>query len=193
MPRRDIIFARGQYYHIFNRGAGRQTLFKEESNFDYVLRKANQYCQEFKHSVIAFCLLPNHYHFLIRQDGKIPVSELPKRVFGGYSRAVFRKYGWSGTLFEGRYKAKLVDTDAYLFHLCRYIHANPVIHGIVEQPEDWFYSNYQEWLGERVGKLTDKNFIIDNFPETSTNELFVQEYLKDRQSPNELAYLDEWD
>jgi REP element-mobilizing transposase RayT len=133
------VFAKGQYYHLYNRGAGRQSLFIEESNYHYIQRRTKLYCRKFRLSVIAYCLLPNHYHFLIRQDGESLVSELPKRVFGGYSRAVNRKYGWSGTLFEGRFQSKLVDTDAYLLHLCRYIHANPVIHGIVDAPEDWPY------------------------------------------------------
>lgn len=64
------------------------------------------YLAEFSLVMIVYCLMPNHYHFLLRQSGQISASELPKRLFGGYSRAVQRRYQWTGTLFEGRFQAR---------------------------------------------------------------------------------------
>lgn len=190
MPRRDVEFVQHGYYHIYNRGAGRHNLFIEEDNYLYVLRRTKTYGKEFNLIVIAYCLMPNHYHFLIRQDGEIPVGELPKRVFGGYSRAVNKRYGWSGTLFEGRFNAKVVTSDAHLIHLCRYIHANPVKDGIVAHPDEWPYSNYLEWMGQRSGTLVDRQFIRDMFGDATSYEAFVLEYLQTWHLPDELEYLD---
>lgn len=190
MPRRDINFTRHHYYHIYNRGAGRHDLFLERDNYFYVLRRCREYTCLLDLTVIAYCLLPNHYHFLLRQDGQTPAGELPKRVFGGYSRAVNRRYGWSGTLFEGRYKARHVGDDDYLRHLCRYIHANPVLAGLVRRPEDWPYSNYREWIGRRQGKLVDRHFVADLFPDPAAYTQFVADFIQMKQLPDALAYLE---
>lgn len=87
-------------------------------------------------AVIAYCLLPNRYHWLLRQDGPVAAGEVPRRVFGSYTQAFNKAYARSGTLFEGVYRAILVDDEAYLCNLCRYIHCNPVKHGLVALPED---------------------------------------------------------
>lgn len=193
MPRRKIQFIQHNYYHIYNRGAGRHKLFIEEDNYRYVLRRVKIYSRKFSLAIIAYCLMPNHYHFLIRQNNVVLVSELVKRVFGGYSRAVGRRYGWTGTLFEGRFQAKHVNTDAYLFHLCRYIHANPVKDGLVQSPEDWPYSNYQEWLGLRDGTLIDRQFVAEHFPNPAEYAAFVHDYLATRRLPGELGYLESFE
>ena len=113
--------------------------------------------------VIAYCLLPNHYHWLLRQDGEAPAGQVPARVFRSYSQAFNRAYGRSGTLFEGPYKALPVETDAYFVTLCAYIHLNPVHHGLVVSPEDWPYSNYLEWIGKRAGTLIDRELVREFF------------------------------
>lgn len=180
MPRRTITFARGQYYHLYNRGAGKHPLFHEETNYLYVLRQTKQYARQFNVAVIAYVLMSNHYHFLIRQDGDASAAELPKRIFGGYSRAVNLRYGWSGTLFEGRFQAVHVTEEAHLRHLCRYIHANPVLHGFVATPEMWRYSNYHEWIGIRPGTLFDRGFINDFFPDRDNYIQYVYDLINGR-------------
>jgi putative transposase len=189
MPRRDVRFVRYGYYHIYNRGAGRHDLFIEEDNYLYVLRRTKKYIGEFHLTIIAYCLMPNHYHFLVRQDGETPAGELPKRVFGGYSRAVNKRYGWSGTLFEGRFKAKAVTADAHLIHLCRYIHANPAKDGLVDHLEEWPYSNYLEWVGRRSGALVDRQFVRKMFGDPARYKASVLDYLQSRRLPDELEYL----
>jgi REP element-mobilizing transposase RayT len=127
---------RGQFYHLFNRGAHKGSIFREADNYLCVLRKLRTYCGSLRLTPIAYCLLPNHYHLLIRQDGAHPAGLLPQRIFNSYSKAYNKRYEHSGTLFEGRYRATVVESEAYLSHLCRYVHANPVIHGLVEDPAD---------------------------------------------------------
>jgi REP element-mobilizing transposase RayT len=192
MPKRDITFAHGGYYHIYNRGAGRHNLFIEKDNYQYVLRQIKKYIFKLNLTVIAYCLMPNHYHLLIRQDGDTSASELPKRVFGGYSRAVNKRYGWSGTLFEGRYKAKTVTTNTYLCQLCGYIHGNPVKDGLVRNIEDWPYSNYLDRIGQREGSLIDRKFVTEMFGNTQRYQEYVLEYLAARQLPTELKYLNDF-
>ena len=182
MPRRSVHFSQGCSYHIYNRGAGRHKLFIEDDNYLYVLRRTKRYVDELGLTVLAYCLMPNHYHFLIRQDGEIAAGELPKRVFGGYSRAVNKRYGWSGTLFEGRYQAILVDSDQYVISLCRYIHANPVTAGLVAMPGEWPYSNYLEWIRERPGTLWDRAFVETYFPEPAEYIASVRDLLLSKES-----------
>jgi putative transposase len=143
----------------------------------FLLRRVKKYASAFHIAVIAYCLMPNHYHFLLRQDEQEPASRLPQRVFNSYTKAFNRRYDRTGTLFEGPYKAIHVDQDRYLLHLCRYVHANPVKHGLVSDPEQWPYSNYLEWIGVRNGKLVDRAFAREHFPATESYRQFVLDYL----------------
>jgi putative transposase len=177
MPKRTIRFAPNTYYHIYNRGAGRQSIVREERNYLYLLRLMKQVASECNISFIAYGLLPNHYHWLVRQNGDTSAQQLPARVFGSYTRAFNNAYQRSGTLFEGPYEVILVNTDEYLHNLCRYIHANPVLHGIATAPELWPYSNYLEWIGARQGTLVDRIFIQTHFPDSQQYQRFVRDYL----------------
>jgi len=183
MPSKRSEYVPGHYYHIYNRGAHHVSIFREEDNYLFVLRKMKTYC-----------LLPNHYHFLIRQEGDHPAGLLPQRVFNSYSKAYNKRYEHSGTLFEGNYQVKSVEQDGYLLHLCRYIHANPVIHGLVEGVADWPYCNYLEWIGEREGTLVDRDFVQAHFPTADGYRTFVSEYLAERKLPQEMeTYLRAWE
>lgn len=192
MSRRSVSFARGEYYHVYNRGAGRRNIFFEPDNYQYVLRKSYHHSRKFQLSIIAYCLLPNHYHYLIRQDGEIPVSKFPQSVFGGYSRALHYRQDKSGTLFEGRYMAKHILTDQYLLQLCCYIHANPVNAGLVLHAEDWPYSDYFEWLRwHRMEVLGDQKRREILGESISYQEVF-DSYLQASMLPDELSYLEDY-
>jgi putative transposase len=177
MPYRKVQFAQGQFYHIYNRSVGRQPMFREEENYLFLLRRVQKYASTFDITVVAYCLMPNHYHFLLRQDDQTPAGQLPQRVFNSYTKAFNKRYDRTGTLFEGPYKAIHVDLDCYLLHLCRYIHANPVKHGLVSDLEQWPYSNYLEWIGARNGRLVDRAFVREHFPVAGSYRQFVLDYL----------------
>jgi len=182
-----------QYYHFYNRGAHRVSIFKEPDNCYFVLRKIKYYLPVLELSMIAYCLMPNHYHFLIRQDGEQRAGLLPQRVFNSYTKAYNKRYEHSGTLFEGNYRVKLVESDAYLLHLCRYIHGNPVKDGLVANPTDWPYSNYMEWIGQRGGTLFDPEFVHQYFNNPADYRAFVMDDINERDLPEDVKqYLDEY-
>ena len=158
MPYRKVEFVQGHFYHVYNRGVGRQPIFREGENYLFLLRRVKQYASSLDVAVIAYCLMPNHYHFLLRQDGPQPAGWLPQRVFNSYTKAFNKRYGCTGTLLEGPYKAIHIDQESYLLHLCRYIHANPVRHGLVSDLAQWPYSNYLEWIDARPGALVPCSF-----------------------------------
>lgn len=179
MPYRRIAFASGEHYHVYNRGSGHGAIFLETDNYLFALHKVKTYARELQISVIAYCLLPNHYHFLLRQDGEDPAGLLIQRVFNSYTKAFNRRYGRAGTLFEGRYQAIRVAEERYLAHLCCYIHANPVKHGLVSKLEEWPFSNYLEWMGIRNGTLVDHAFIRRHFEDAGAYDRLVRGYLAD--------------
>jgi len=192
LPRPRPDYAPGGYYHFYNRGAHRVSIFREMENYLYLLRKMQGYVRELSLTPIAYCLLPNHYHFLIRQDGYLRAGLLPQRLFNAYSKAYNKRYGHSGTLFEGTYKVKPVIDEGHLLHLCRYIHANPVIHDIVDHVADWPYANYLEWIGKWQGTLIDRDFVAAHFPTADDYRTFVGDYIATRRLPDALGYLQEW-
>ncbi|MFQ6114570.1 MAG: transposase [bacterium] len=103
-----------------------------------------------------------------------------------YVQALNKQLGRKGTLFEGRFKHVHVDQDEYILHLCRYIHLNPVEAGLVSTPEDWLYSNYQEWIGLRNGKLKDTEFISSYFTQPEDYQKFVMEYKLEKEFQEKL-------
>ena len=193
MPKKRPVYLPGQYYHFYNRGAHRVSIFREPDNYLFVLRKLKKYLGELELRLISYCLMPNHYHFLTRQDGKHAAGLLPQRVFNSYSKAYNKRYEHSGTLFEDNYKVKPVVKSSHLLHLCRYIHGNPVKDGLVADPADWPYSNYLEWIGERDGTLYDPEFVRVNFGSPEEYRAFVMADLRGRDLPDGIkGYLDEF-
>ena len=187
-----LVWQPGMYYHIYNRGVNRSTIFREPRNYLFVLSKIKEYVIANELAMIAYCLEPNHYHVMVRQDGDKPAGNLPQLVFNSYTKAYNKAYDHSGTLFEGRFRAKPIQTSSHLVHLCRYIHGNPVKDGLVTNPADWPYSNYLEWIGERAGTLVDREFINAQFGNAEEYKKFLFQYLQSRDLPNDVKkFLDD--
>lgn len=148
----------GQYYHVYNRGANRLAIFAGTENYRFLLRRVKQFLPLYPVRIIAYVLMPNHYHFLIAVDEDGALAPFFQRLFNSYSQAFNRQQGRTGTLFEGRAKSILIDDSNYVYALIRYIHLNPVIAGLAKAPEDWQFSNYPEWIGVRKGELFDLQF-----------------------------------
>lgn len=187
MSKRNVEFTTGAYYHLYNRGADRRKIFYEEADYLNVIRRMKSYAEKYDFSIIAYCLMPNHYHWLVRQNGDVEARLLAQRVFNGYSKWFNTKYERTGTLFEGRFKAKLVGDEAYLSDLCRYIHANPLRDSVVFDLSLWPYSNYHEWMGVRSGTLIDLDFVNARFPDRTAYRDSIVRYVLTHDLPEALA------
>ncbi|MBI2793874.1 MAG: transposase [Ignavibacteria bacterium] len=163
MPRRIPIIAEGEYYHVYNRGALRLPLFLNDSLYDLLLYLVTIYSKCHKITVIAICLMPNHFHLILRIEEHGQLPKFMKSVCGTYSRRVNTLHGRTGTIYEGRYHAKHVPDDSYFKQLCRYIHLNPVRAKLVEHPADWRYSNYAESVGSRFHIHAAHGLVTDAF------------------------------
>jgi putative transposase len=193
MARRNISFLPNCYYHIYNRGANKADIFLNDKDYVFLLKQIRKGVKEYDVSVIAYCLMSNHYHFLLRQNGEAKINEFMQAVFHVYSLAFNTIHRHSGTLFEGPFQAIFVDKSEYLLHLCRYIHRNPIEAGIVATPEQWHYSNYAEFIGKRKGILADHEFIQTNFGSPGVYKDFVMNYLVPGKAQKEFRHYLFWD
>lgn len=148
MAQREVKFEDGGFYHIYNRGAGKQEIIRAADNYQFLINKIRLRAKQTNIAVISFCLMPNHYHLLVRQDSYISAGLFVQLLFNSYSKAFNNMYGRSGTLFEAPFKAIQVDKTEYLTHLCRYIHRNPIEAGLVNHINGWKYSNYLDCIGK---------------------------------------------
>jgi putative transposase len=158
MPPRQVKFLPGHYYHLYNRGNNHQLIFFERENYLYFLRQLRHRLTSDSLDVIAYCLMPNHYHLLVC----LKTEDLPglmQPFVLAYTKAINKRYGRVGSLFQGRYQAIHVDSKAYLLNLSRYIHLNPVKAELVDKPEEWEFSSYPEYTGLRKGTLPKLNVL----------------------------------
>lgn len=119
-------FEDGGYYHIYNRGNRKQQIFVRYRDYERFLKKVVEYKKKYALEVLAYCLMPNHVHFLFQQLTANAISKFMSDLCNSHSRYFNVKYEMVGSLFQGRFKAKRVEKDEYLVHLSRYIHLNPV-------------------------------------------------------------------
>lgn len=206
MPRRQTLLVPDIYYHFYNRGNNRQYVFFEPENYLFFLRRFREYAVPFV-DVLAYCLMPTHYHILVmvKQTSEAPkngetseisaqVSLAMQKFLISYTKAINLRFSRVGTLFQGQFQAKPIQTDSHLRHLCIYIHANPVKDGLVAAPEDWIYSNYLEWLGQRDGTLVDRGFIQQHFGSPAEYHELVVHFVKTRYLPDDIRkYLQSFD
>ena len=172
MPRRKTAFVPGQFYHLYNRGVNRQPIFFERENYLYFLRLWRQKLATQTLYVLAYCLMPNHYHFLVqlRSDR---LSDRMGRLSLAYTKAINKRHKRCGPLFQGRFQAIHVDHDRYLLNLSRYIHLNPVKAGLVDTPQEWEFSSYKDYVELRDGSLPQFKTVRDNFGNATMYRSFV--------------------
>jgi putative transposase len=173
MARRETDFHPGGFYHIYNRGCARNRIFREKRNYCFLLQRLRKYTQSLSISVISYALMPNHFHFELRQDGSASVSRCMQLLFNSYTKGYNSFYHRTGTLFEGPFKSIEIEDENYLLNLSRYIHLNPVEAKLAAKPEDWEFSSYRDWVGMRGDGLADRNFIHRYFPSPAEYAVFV--------------------
>ncbi len=130
-------------------------------------------------TILSQCLMPNHFHFLIRQNTELSISKLISKVCTSYSIYFNKKYGHVGGVFQDQYKAVMIDNDSYLLWLSAYIHQNPKVAGLVEDLKDYPWSSYLDYIGARQGTLCDRDFLIKMAQSPEEYKIFVDEsYVK---------------
>lgn len=153
----------GEYYHIYNRGAGKGKIFYTPDHWRYFVRQMKKYFLPKYAEIITYCLMPNHYHLMVyvnHEDfGKVVMMPL----ILSYTKSINHEMGKTGHLFQGPYQAKHIETNSQLIHLSRYIHLNPVKAGLVENARDWTYSSYRDYIGLRDGALPNPNIVLSDF------------------------------
>jgi putative transposase len=154
MARQPRLHIPGGIYHVILRGNGGQDIFfakSDRTQFSLLLQEG---AERFDYRLHAFCLMTNHVHLLI-QTGHNPLSKIMQNLSLRYTQYINKRKKRSGHLFQGRYKAFLVDADAYLLELVRYIHNNPVRAGLTEDTLDYAWSSHRAYLGlEELPYLT---------------------------------------
>lgn len=174
-----------RYYHIYNRGAHKEKLFYSDENFSFCLGLFRKYIHEYHVSMVAHCLMPNHYHTVLYQQRDGSISKFIQTVFNAYSQSFNRVTGHSGTMFQGRVKGVSVTGNEHLLHLCAYIHRNPVSANLVKKPEDWRFSDYADWIGIRDAGLSDPGIRKDLFQSPDEYRRFVEATIKGDVTPFE--------
>lgn len=146
MPRKPRIHYPGALYHVIMRGNARQDIFFDDADRSRFYLLLQEGIERYGHQVHAFCQMSNHVHLAV-QVGDVPLSRIMQNLSFRYTRWVNWRLERSGHLFQGRYKAILVETDAYLLQLVGYLHLNPLRAGIVSGPEDYPWSSHRAYLG----------------------------------------------
>ncbi len=181
-------FGEGEYFHVFNRGNQKMKIFLDNQDYNFFITRLKQYLglEEYKNyrqtnvlpkksfSVISYCLMPNHFHFLIRQNKDVPTSKLILKLCTSYSMYFNKKYKRVGHVFQGRFKQKLIDDDEYLLWLSAYIHQNPKLDSIVSDSKKYNWSSYLEYLNGRENSIIDTSILLDILGSIKEYEDFVE-------------------
>ncbi len=175
MPYRKVQFRAGEHYHLYNRGSNYQPIFFERENYLYFLRQMRKYLLSNAIEIVAYCLMPNHYHLLVHLKTD-DLSNLLQPMLVSYSKSINRRYARVGPLFQGPFSAVHVDRDEYLWHLSRYIHLNPVAAGLVSCAQDWEFSSYREFIGLRNCTMPKPDMVLSQFSSADDYRLFVESY-----------------
>lgn len=144
----------GGVYHVTSRGDRQEDIFEDDDDRVEWLSLLGRVCERFNWRIHAYCLMDNHYHFVV-ETAEGNLSKGMRQLNGVYTQYFNRQHGRFGHVFQGRFKAILVEKEAYLLELSRYVVLNPIRAKMVKNIEDWQWSNYlafcglqnkQEWL-----------------------------------------------
>ena len=153
MPRKPRFFVPGIATHVVQRGNNRQSIFFEDSDYRVYLAILNESRKRYPAKIHAYALMSNHVHILATPSAKQTLSQLMQCVGRQYVPYINKKYSRTGTLWEGRFKASIVETSSYLLACYRYIELNPVRARMVDQPGDYPWTSYRKNALRETDKL----------------------------------------
>jgi len=153
----------GGLYHVTSRGDRREDIYFSDDDRHTWLEVFSQVCERFNWVCHTYCQMTNHYHIVVETpEGNL--SQGMRQLNGVYTQSVNRAHGRVGHVFQGRFKGILVEKDAYLLELSRYVVLNPVRAGMVADSRDWPWSSYRATLGEKaVPKWLETDWVLGQF------------------------------
>lgn len=199
MPYRLTPFINQNYYHIFNRGVEKRKIFLNDRDYQRFLQTLYYYqfsgpkprfsthrvfkSKDFYKNpkiieIVCYCLMPNHFHLLIKQIKNGGVQEFINKISNSYTKYFNTKHKRVGYLFQGTFKAVPVETDEQLIHLSRYIHLNPYVSGMTNNLETFPYSSYKDFIEGAENVLCNPGLVLNFFKDTKD----YKEFVKDQQS-----------
>ncbi|WP_020405102.1 REP-associated tyrosine transposase [Hahella ganghwensis] len=161
MARKPRVHTAGITQHIVQRGHNRERCFFNEQCYRFYLRVAREMAEQEACEVHAYVLMTNHVHLLVTPQKNGALSRMMKRINERYGRFVNYEFGRTGSVWEGRFKASVIDTEKYLLTCYRYIEMNPVRAGLVKRPSEYLWSSarWHGW-GEKDELVVDHSLYI---------------------------------
>lgn len=191
MPYRKTVFLNDHFYHIYNRGVEKRKIFSDVSSYNRFIDTLYYYQfsgpkpkfstqKRFRRidfnknpkiiEIICYCLMPNHFHILIKQLKKGGIQEFIRKALNSYTKYFNTKNKRVGPLFQGEFKDTFIETEEQLLHLSRYIHLNPYVSEITENLETYPYSSYPNYIKKSNSSICSPDFIMSFFKNSSYEE-----------------------
>ena len=209
MARRKHSFANENFYHIFNRGVEKRRIFSNDKDHERFLRGLKHYSQERRKlsrrtsqkgddstwnpvEIVGYCLMPNHFHLLIKQASEDGVSLFMNHLANSYTKYFNTRYKRVGPLFQGAFKSVPIESEEQLLHLSRYIHLNPVVAGLSRSPEDYKWSSYSTYIDNDNDPSEDfinPNIVLGQFVNKEEYSQFVEDQSDYAKQLEELKHL----
>lgn len=196
MPSRKIPFVNGEFYHVFNRGVAKMPIYNFFYDYERFLKTVLYYQREnpkprfsffkpennllnAKSTIVeinCYCLMPNHFHFLLQQTRNNGITEFVSKLSNSYTKYYNTKNNRVGPLLQGEFKSVHIETTEQLIHLSRYIHLNPLVGYKTKDLETYRWSSYPEFLGKSDVIICNKKIILEQFKSVEEYKQFVLDY-----------------
>ncbi|MEE4270736.1 MAG: transposase [Thermoanaerobaculales bacterium] len=188
MPRADRVLLEDGHFHVYNRLGRGEHAFDDEDTAQFFIKTLRAVVRRDDLTVFAWCLMSNHFHIAVRMGG-VPLSRSLKSLQQRTTIFVNRRRQQHGPLWQGRFKAKLVDRDAYMNGLLSYIHLNPVAAGLVSDPAEFRWSGHLDILGIRKDPIVDVDSVLRLFG--TTRKTARSAYVKELNLTEEKVWIGE--
>ncbi len=194
----------GEIYHIYNRGNFKNNIFINREDYQFFLLRLRQnlFPETYEKNryyriqplpsgsftLLAYCLMPNHFHLLIKQNNEIPPSKLILKLCTSYSKYSNKKYKHVGHVFQDRFRQIIVDDNDYLTWLAAYIHLNPKVAGLIKNSAEYIWSSYPAYLNSQ-SDLCDTALIGNQFKNIQDFKEFTEssyEIIKSKKDMEDL-------
>ncbi len=199
MPGRVFPIVTSEIYHVYNRGSEKKDIFLQPRDFSrfqqtffyYQFASPKPRFSNFTKSkisnfkslsdekwveIICFCLMPNHFHFMLKQLKDGGIAKFISQLSNSYTKHFNTKYKRIGALLQGVFKSVRIETDEQLIHTSRYIHLNPIVSGITRKLENYLWSSYMEYI-TCTPVLSSPAIVLDLFPRLHSYKKFVEDQI----------------